>query len=43
MFPDYMDLSSQTFSVYDAAGLRQVPVLALPEFELTIQKSDVFE
>jgi hypothetical protein len=29
--------------VYDDAGLREVPVLELPEYELTIQKSDVFE
>lgn len=38
-----VDPVSQNFSVYDAAGLREVPVLALPEFELTIQKPDVFE
>jgi Uma2 family endonuclease len=38
-----MDPTSQTFSVYDDAGLREVPVLVLPEYELTIQKSDVFE
>jgi Uma2 family endonuclease len=35
--------ASEGFSVYDDAGLREVPVLALPEFDLTIQKSDVFE
>ena len=38
-----MDPSSQNFSVYDDAGLREVPALELPEFELTIQKADVFE
>ena len=38
-----MDPTSQTFSVYDDAGLREVPLLVLPEYELTIQKSDVFE
>jgi Uma2 family endonuclease len=38
-----MDPTSRTFSVYDDAGLREVPVLKLPEYELTIQKSDVFE
>ena len=38
-----MDPSSRTFSVFDDAGLREVPVLELPEYELTIQKSDVFE
>ena len=38
-----VDPASQNFSVYDDAGLREVPVLVLPEFELTIQKSDVFE
>ena len=38
-----MDPTSRTFSVYDDAGLREVPVLELPEYELTIQKSDVFE
>ena len=38
-----VDPASQNFSVYDNAGLREVPVLVLPEYELTIQKSDVFE
>jgi len=38
-----VDPASETFSLYDDAGLREVPVLELPEFELTIQKSDVFE
>lgn len=38
-----IDPASQTFSVYDQAGLREVPALDLPEFELSIQKSDVFE
>ncbi|MBZ5595012.1 MAG: Uma2 family endonuclease [Acidobacteriia bacterium] len=38
-----VDPASRNFSVYDDAGLREVPVLELPEFELTIQKSDVFE
>jgi Uma2 family endonuclease len=38
-----MDPMSRTFSVFDDAGLREVPVLELPEYELTIQKSDVFE
>ncbi len=38
-----VDPASQNFSVYDEAGLREVPALGLPEFELTIQKSDVFE
>jgi Uma2 family endonuclease len=38
-----LDPASQSFSVYDEAGLREVPALELPEFELTIQKSDVFE
>jgi Uma2 family endonuclease len=38
-----MDPTSRTFSVYDDAGLREVPVLDLAEYELTIQKSDVFE
>ena len=38
-----MDPASRNFSVYDDAGLREVPVLVLPEYELTIQKSDVFE
>jgi Uma2 family endonuclease len=33
----------ESFSVYDDAGLREVFTLALPEFDLTIQKSDVFE
>jgi Uma2 family endonuclease len=35
--------ASRTFSVYDTAGLREVTALELPEFEFTIQKSDVFE
>jgi Uma2 family endonuclease len=38
-----LDPSSQSFSVYDSDGLREVPRLALPELELTIQKSDVYE
>jgi len=38
-----LDPASESFSVYDDAGLREVPALELPEFELTIQKSDVFE
>ena len=38
-----MDPASQNFSLYDNAGLREVPVLVLPEYELTIQKTDVFE
>jgi Uma2 family endonuclease len=38
-----MGPTSRTFSVYDDAGLREVPVLDLAEYELTIQKSDVFE
>lgn len=38
-----LDPASQSFSVYDDGGLREVPVLELPEFELVIQKSDVFE
>jgi Uma2 family endonuclease len=38
-----VDPGSRNFSVYDDAGLREVPALELPEFELTIQKSDVFE
>jgi len=38
-----LDPASQSFSVYDEAGLREVPTLALREFDLTIQKSDVFE
>jgi len=38
-----MDPTSRTFSVYDDAGLREVPALDLAEYELTIQKSDVFE
>ena len=38
-----VDPASRNFSVYDEAGLREVPVLELPEFELTIQKSGVFE
>ena len=35
--------ASRTFSIYDDAGLREVPALELPEFELVIQKADVFE
>ena len=38
-----LDPASESFSVYDNAGLREVPALELPEFDLTIQKSDVFE
>jgi Uma2 family endonuclease len=38
-----LDPASESFSVYDDAGLREVPTLVLPEFDLTIQKSDVFE
>ncbi|SRR5579871_258912 len=38
-----VDPASQSFSVYDDAGLREVPMLELPEFGLTVQKSDVFE
>jgi Uma2 family endonuclease len=38
-----LDPASQSFSVYDDSGLREVPALELPEFDLTIQKSDVFE
>ncbi|HKW97058.1 MAG TPA: Uma2 family endonuclease [Bryobacteraceae bacterium] len=38
-----IDPASQTFSVYDQMGLREVPALELPEFELSIQKSDIFE
>ena len=38
-----IDPASGTFSVYDTAGLREVPELELPEFDFTIQKSDVFE
>ena len=38
-----LDPASEGFSVYDDAGLREVPALELPEFELTIRKSDVFE
>jgi len=38
-----LEPSSQGFSVYDDAGLCEVPTLELPEFDLTIQKSDVFE
>jgi len=38
-----VDPASESFSLYDDAGLREVPVLELPEFELRIQKSDVFE
>jgi Uma2 family endonuclease len=38
-----MDPTSRTFTVFDEAGLREVPVLELPEYGLTIQKSDVFE
>ena len=38
-----VDPASESFSIYDDAGLREVPALGLPEFELTIQKSDVFE
>ncbi|MCU1274006.1 MAG: hypothetical protein JWO48_1437 [Bryobacterales bacterium] len=37
-----VDPASRNFSVYDDAGLREVPVLELPEFELTIGKPDVF-
>jgi Uma2 family endonuclease len=38
-----VDPASRNFSIFDEAGLREVPVLGLPEFELTLQKSDVFE
>lgn len=38
-----LDPASRNFSVYDDAGLREVAVLEIPEFELTIQKTDVFE
>ena len=38
-----IDPLSRTFSVYDDAGLREVPVLELPEFQLSIEKADVFE
>jgi len=38
-----LDPASEGFSVYDDAGLREAPALELPEFDLTIQKSDVFE
>jgi len=38
-----IDPASCTFSLYDTAGLREVPVLELPQFDFTIQKSDVFE
>jgi Uma2 family endonuclease len=38
-----VDPASRNLSVYDDAGLREVPVLELPEYELTIQKSDIFE
>jgi len=38
-----IDPVSRTFSVYDDAGLREVPVLELPEFQLSIEKADVFE
>ena len=38
-----IDPMSRTFSVYDDAGLREVPVLELPEFQLSIEKADVFE
>jgi Uma2 family endonuclease len=38
-----MDPTSRTFSVYDDAGLREVSMLELPEYQVTIQKSDVFE
>ncbi|HUJ22341.1 MAG TPA: Uma2 family endonuclease [Bryobacteraceae bacterium] len=38
-----IDPASRTFSVYDNSGLREVPALELPEFELSIQKRDVFE
>ncbi len=34
---------SQSFSVYDDAGLREAATLELPEFDLVIQKSDVSE
>jgi Uma2 family endonuclease len=38
-----VDPASRNFSVYDEAGLREVPELELPQFDFTIQKSDVFE
>jgi Uma2 family endonuclease len=38
-----VDPASRNFSVYDEAGLREVPTLAIPEFELSIEKPDVFE
>ena len=38
-----LDPALQSFSVYDEAGLRKVPTFGLPEFELVIQKVDVFE
>ena len=38
-----VDPESKSFLTYDDAGLREVPALELPEFELTVQKSDVFE
>ena len=38
-----IDPASRTFSVYDTAGLREVPALELPEFDFTVQKLDVFE
>jgi Uma2 family endonuclease len=38
-----VDPSSRTFSIYDVNGLHDVPALDLPQFELSIQKSDVFE
>ena len=38
-----VDPASRNFSVYDEVGLREVPTLNIPEFDFTIQKSDVFE
>ncbi len=38
-----VDPESKNFSLYDEAGLREVPALELAEFELVIRKADVFE
>lgn len=38
-----VDPASRNFSVYDEAGLREVPTLAIPKFDFSIEKSDVFE
>ena len=37
------DPAARTFSIFDSNGLHDVAVLELPEVELTVEKSEIFE